>query len=128
MTVSNIKLSTTHAYSQISDVYKSSHIELTDKVMREAMALTVTFLFSLCLACKGENVYHVVINKESPCTAEQCLTLEEYVEDAASYFTSGTTLQFLPGNHTLSTVGFVEIWNVSNLALVQLHTRIQRFA
>ena len=50
--------------------------------------------------------------------AELCLTLEEYVEDAASYFTSDTTLLFQPGNHTLSTIGFVEIWNVSNLSLV----------
>ena len=86
-----------------------------------AVPITLKCLLSFCLAflyCKGEHVYHVVISKESPCTAKRCLTLEEYVKDAAKFFTSDTTLQFLPGNHTLSTVGFVEIWNVNNLTLV----------
>ena len=63
-------------------------------------------------------MYNVVTRKESPCTAELCLTLEEYVEDATNYFTSDTTLLFLPGNHSLNILGFVEIINVSNLALV----------
>ena len=50
--------------------------------------------------------------------AELCLTLEECAEDTGNCFTSDTTLQFLPGNHILNMTGFVEIWNVSNMALV----------
>ena len=53
----------------------------------------------------------------TPCPPEEpCHTLSHYVEHADQYFTSNTTFQFLPGNHTLEKPAFVE--NVTNLMLL----------
>ena len=47
----------------------------------------------------------------SSCPGQPCLTLHEYVE--IDNFTSGTTLQFLPGNHTLQQSFTIE--HISNI-------------
>ena len=88
-----------------------------------AKAMYVTFLLLICALallqqCGGNHSYHVVIDKELPCTVDVCLTLNEYAENADGYFTSDTTLRFLPGNHTLDVGGFVEVRNVHNLSLI----------
>ena len=87
----------------------------------EAMYVTVSFFIyalSLLRQCGGNHIYHVVIDKELPCTVDFCLTLNEYADNAKRYFTSDTTLQFLPGNHILDIGGFVEVRNVHNLSLI----------
>ena len=37
------------------------------------------------------------------CPDQPCLTLDQYTQQAARYFTTGSTFLFLPGNHTLHT-------------------------
>ena len=37
------------------------------------------------------------------CPGQPCLTLDQYTQLAATYFTTGSTFLFLPGNHTLQT-------------------------
>ena len=37
------------------------------------------------------------------CPGQLCLTLDQYTQQAATYFTTGSTFLFLPGNHTLQT-------------------------
>ena len=45
------------------------------------------------------------------CPGQPCLTLDQYTQQAAKYFTTGSTFLFLPGNHTLWTT--VNLTNVS---------------
>ena len=44
---------------------------------------------------------------------QPCLTLDQYTQQAATYFTKGSTFLFLPGNHTLQTT--VNLTNISDL-------------
>lgn len=44
----------------------------------------------------------------------RCMSLEEYVDEARIYFTSGSTFIFLPGNHSLYTsLNLVGVTNIS---------------
>ena len=38
------------------------------------------------------------------CPDHPCLTLDQYTQQAATYFTTGSIFRFLPGNHTLRTI------------------------
>ena len=60
--------------------------------------------------------YYIAPTVDTPCTEQPCLTLSECVQQADRYFTSNTTLMFLPGNHTLEN-GLV-IANISSLTLI----------
>ena len=55
--------------------------------------------------CCAENVYCVTENAKSctscPHNSTNCTTLNEYAQDAKLYFTSNTTMVFLPGDHAL---------------------------
>ena len=71
-----------------------------------AKMLSVLFLRQvaqvLLLVCSATSDIRYVRPADSPlssCPGQPCLTLHEYVE--IDNFTNGTTLQFLPGNHTL---------------------------
>ena len=47
------------------------------------------------------------------CPGQPCLTLDQYTQQAATYFTTGSTFLFLPGNHTLQTT--INLTNISDL-------------
>lgn len=49
------------------------------------------------------------------CPKQQCLTLEQYVEKADKYFTTGSTFIFLSGNHSLQTS--LELVNATDIIL-----------
>ena len=70
------------------------------------IAAIVVALFITALSnCSAENVYCVTPTATScsscPYHYSYCTTLSEYVQDAELYFTSNTTMVFLPGDHTL---------------------------
>ena len=47
------------------------------------------------------------------CPGQPCLTLDQYTQHAATYFTTGSTFLFLPGNHTLqTTINLTDIYNL----------------
>ena len=47
------------------------------------------------------------------CPGQPCLTLDQYTQQAATYFTTGSTFLFLPGNHTLrTTINLTDISDV----------------
>ena len=52
------------------------------------------------------HVYYVKLDNYIPqsCPGQPCLTLDQYTQQAATYFTTGSTFLFLPGNHTLWTI------------------------
>ena len=65
---------------------------------------------------RNDSMYYVTPTHDTPCLEEPCLTLTEYVQQVDQYFTSNTTLVFLPGNHTLEN-GLL-IANISSLTLL----------
>ena len=65
---------------------------------------------------KNASTYYVTPTHNTPCLEQPCLTLTEYVQQVDQYFTSNTTLVFLPGNHTLEN-GLL-IANISSLTLL----------
>ena len=68
------------------------------------------------LVCATTSDIRYVRPADSPlssCPGQPCLTLHEYIE--IDNFTNGTTLQFLPGNHTLQQS--FRLVNISNVTL-----------
>ena len=94
-------LATTNIYSSL---LQSFHM----------MAQSTPFIFVLVAAllintlsyCSAEKVYCVTPTATS-CSScphnTHCATLSEYAQEAELYFTSNTSMVFLPGDHTLDT-------------------------
>ena len=70
---------------------------------------------SIPLGATG-HVYYVKPNDSYHCPVE-CHTLAYYVANVTTYFTSNTTMIFLPGNHSLAN-GTVQIGNITDLTLI----------
>ena len=76
--------------------------------------LTFLCIIAQALVCNATLDIRYVRPADSPlssCPGQPCLTLHEYVE--IDNFTNGTTLQFLPGNHTLQQS--FRLVNISNV-------------
>ena len=67
--------------------------------------LVATLLISILAYCSAENVYCVTPTVTScsscPHNSANCTTLIQYAQEAKLYFTSNTTMVFLPGDHAL---------------------------
>ena len=79
-----------------------------------------TALFTTALSCcSAENVYCVTptVTSCSSClpNSTNCTTLSEYAHEAELYFTSNTTMVFLPGDHALDTN--ITVANVTRLTM-----------
>ena len=94
-------------------------------MMREMLYLFVV-LSVLCGTCSTEGVYYVRSVDVSTCPGQPCHELSYYSENSQLFFTSNTTLYFLPGEHIL---GQVIVTDVSNITLTGImsaeHTIIQ---
>ena len=79
------------------------------------MLYVLVVLFVLCGACNAEGIYYVRPADVSTCPGQPCNNLSYYCENSHLFFTSNTTLYFLPGEHIL---GPVIVAYVSNITLV----------
>ena len=77
-------------------------------------ALLLLPILSLCTA--QESYYYVKPTTDTPCPADPCLTLSEYVQQSEQYLKSNATMVFLPGTHTLDDHFYVR--NVSTFRLL----------
>ena len=68
----------------------------------------------VCGACSTEGIYYVRPTDVSSCPGQPCHNLSYYSENSQLYFTSNTTLYFLPGEHIL---GPIIVTDVSNITL-----------
>ena len=68
----------------------------------------------LCGACSTEGIYYVRSADVSTCPGQPCHNLSYYSENSQLFFTSNSTLYFLPGEHIL---GQVIVTDVSNITL-----------
>ena len=79
----------------------------TVHMMAQFIILVAALLINAVLHCSAENVYCVIPTATScsscPQNSTNCTTLSEYAQEAELYFTSNTTMMFLPGDHTLDT-------------------------
>ena len=82
------------------------------------MVLVAALLTNTLSYCSAENVY-CVTPTATPCSScphnNHCATLSEYTQEAELYFTSNTTIVFLPGDHVLDTN--ITVTNVDRLAM-----------
>ena len=88
--------------------------------MAQFMPVFVTALLIYILRyCTAENVYCVKPNVTScsscPPKSTHCATLSAYAQETELYFTSNTTMVFLPGDHTLDTN--ITVANVTRLTM-----------
>ncbi len=64
-----------------------------------------------------QQFYYVKSNdSQETCPYRVCLTFNQYVRRAATYFTTGSTFLFSPGNHSLSLP--LKLSHVSNITLM----------
>ena len=94
----------------------------TMKMMAQSMPFTVlatALLIATLSCCSAENVYCVTPTATScsscPHNSTNCTTLSEYAQEAELYFTSNTTMVFLPGDHTLDMN--ITVANVTSLTM-----------
>lgn len=81
------------------------------KLLERGLLLVLASLY-----VSSQEVNYVKPDGLAKCTEGQnCLTLEEYAQQARDYFTAGSVFIFLVGNHSLQTT--VNITDVSNISL-----------
>ena len=72
---------------------------------QSTLVLVAALLIDILSYCSAENVYCVTPTATScpscPHNSANCTTLSEYAQEAELYFTSNTTMVFLPGDHAL---------------------------
>ena len=87
--------------------------------MAKPASLIVIVAVLLINICSAENEYCVAPTAAScsscPRNSTHCATLSEYGQEAKSYFTSNTTMVFLPGQHTLDLN--ITVTNVTRLTM-----------
>ena len=88
-----------------------------------SFTVLVAVLFINTLSyCSAENVYCVTPTATScsmafcPHSSTHCATLSEYAQEAELYFTSNTTMVFLPGDHVLDRN--IKVSNVDRLTML----------
>ena len=69
------------------------------------IVLVAALLINTISYCSAENAYCVTptttLCSSCPCNSIHCATLSEFAQEAELYFTSNTTMVFLPGDHVL---------------------------
>ena len=86
---------------------------------RAPMSLGVSILLLLVTAlpfCTAQTTYYVKPTPDTPCLRDPCHTLSEYVSESEQYFTSNTTMVFLPGDHTLQ--DDITVRNIGRLVFI----------
>ena len=91
-------------------------VEHISHVMLITRWQTPLLIAMLLISCSAQSTYYITPTPDTPCPGEPCHTLHEYV--AGQYFNNlpvNTTMEFLPGNHTLEQT--ISVANVPRLAL-----------
>ena len=87
------------------------------------MILVASLLINTLSYCSAENVYCVAPTATSCSSCPHntyCTTLSEYAQETELYFTSNTTIVFLPGDHVLDTCTTLRYNTQLNISL-ELH-------
>ena len=92
---------------------------MSEKIILSFLACFV--LFVVCQVDESQSrVLYVKVNDSSPCPHGipriRCQTLDKYIQNINTSFTSNTTLNFLDGHHSLIT--FLQVTNCQNFSLI----------
>ena len=74
---------------------------MSSLVPKHLGAFILLLLVTVLPFCTGQYTYYVKPTPDTPCHEDPCHTLSEYASEAERYFTSNTTMVFLPGEHAL---------------------------
>ena len=87
--------------------------------------LLVILLVVLSTSSLAQNATQLFVkpSNDTQCPGNPCLTLSQYVEQQDQYFVSGTTLQFLAGNHILQGDSLIIIQNIANFVMAGASNR-----
>lgn len=77
--------------------------------------LVLVLMVHMVSSASLQYVCYVKPNDSSSCPDQPCLTLDQYASQGAKYFTTGTTFQFLDGNHSMHSTVYLQ--NVSDVIL-----------
>ena len=92
---------------------------MTRSVSVIVLVLVAALLINALSYCSAESVYCVTPTATScsscPHNSNHCATLSEYAQEAETYFTSNTTMVFLPGDHILDRN--ITVGNVARLTM-----------
>ena len=92
---------------------------MTQSLSVIVLVLVAALLINTLAYCSAENVYCVTPTATSysscPSNSSHNATLSEYVQEGETYFTSNTTMVFLPGKHVLDMN--ITIANVARLTM-----------
>ena len=98
---------------------QSFHMMMTQSVSFIVLVHMAALLINTLSYCSAENVYCVTPTATScsscPHNSTNCTTLSEYAQEAELYFTSNTTMVFLPGDHVLDRN--ITVANVASLTM-----------
>ena len=83
--------------------------------MYDTQKVLILFILVICIEAQSQNNIYVTPLSSSMCTQQPCYTLNYYAEHSAEYFTTETTVSFLPGVHLLNTT--IAIDNVTNFKM-----------
>ena len=88
-------------------------------------SLVSTVIVMIILAWRTSADFHYVKPDNytsQTCPGQPCLTLDQFTQQAATYFTTGSTFLFLPGHHTQWTT--VNLTNVSDVEFKGMGTDV----
>jgi len=83
--------------------------------------VTLTTLFVLVCSSVSTLAFtkYITLDSSMPCPDERyCYRLQEVIHNTGVYFTSNTTLKFLPGKYNIKTESSVVVSDVTGLAVV----------
>ena len=83
--------------------------------MYDTEKVLILFIFVIGIEAQSQNNIYVTPLSSSMCTQQPCYTLNYYAEHSVEYFTTQTTVLFLPGVHRLDTT--IVIDNVTNFTM-----------
>ena len=110
---------TKHVFSNVTYKISSFLQPFCMMVQPTSIVIVAALLTNTLSYCSAENVYCVTPTATScsscPPNSTNCTTLSEYAHEAELYFTSNTTMVFLPGDHVLDVN--ITVANVSSLTM-----------
>ena len=88
--------------------------------------LTLLGVIATVHECRAAHHYYVTATNGSDCPPTfPCHPLNYYVQNAASYFTSNTVVEFLPGLHELTYTGHILITLARNFTLIGSESNVK---
>ena len=96
-----------------STILQAMIVDLSYKMVSSTSLLIIIVSFLWRTSALHERYVKPDNPSSLSCPGQPCLTLDKYTQQAATYFTTGSTFLFLPGSHTLhTTINLTDIYDL----------------